>query len=386
MVHCFCIFPPAVNQIIRAMTNDNQNHLYVIVIAGGQAGKFWPLEREAMLTPFLDPAGMGSMLLGALKRAERIVPFEHIVLVTGLHGNSLLKGGEWPYRGQNLLVEPVWRGTAASVALAAAHVRKLDPEAVLLVIPADHYVYDEEACEEVLWKAASVASSREALVVIGIEALRPDTGCGYIQKGAELPMLEPQAPQGTCHLYAVRTVAEKPDYATAVDFISSGDFCWNSGIFVSRIDLLLHEFSRWIPELYRDLLSMSAVAGTRDFRRVAAEVYALLHRQSIESCLMEKSKRVVVITGEFGWAAPRTWDDIIRLKGTSGGDEEDVVLLDSEGVFVRKPQGKVVGCIGVSGLIIVDAGDALLICGRGEAGRLPALLEELIRRGMDGVL
>jgi len=122
-------------------------------------------------------------------------------------------------------------------------------------------------------------------------------------------------------------------------FISSGDFCWNSGIFVSRIDLLLHEFSRWIPELYRDLLSMSAVAGTRDFRRVAAEVYALLHRQSIESCLMEKSKRVVVITGEFGWAAPRTWDDIIRLKGTSGGDEEDVVLLDSEGVFVRKTSG-----------------------------------------------
>ncbi|RTY37831.1 hypothetical protein EKD02_05910 [Chlorobium phaeovibrioides] len=368
------------------MTSHTENHLYAVVIAGVGTRMFWPLEREARPMPFLDPADMGSLLQGVLHRAEGIVPREHIVLVAGLHAKSLLEGVGELYSEHNLLIEPVWRGTAASVALAAAHVRKLDAEAVLLVIPADHVVHDEEACEAVLRQAVAVASVREAMVVVGIEALRPETGCGYIQKGAELPLPEPETPEGSSHLYAVRAVVEKADYATAVDFISSGDFCWNSGIFITRVDLLLHEFSRWIPELYRDLLSLSEVARTRDFKRVSAEVYAWLHRQSIESCLMEKSKRVVVLTGEFGWAAPCTWDDIIRLKGTSGGDEKEVVLLESEGVFVRKPPGRVVCCIGVSGLIVVDAGDALLICCRGEAGRVPGLLEELKRRGMDEVL
>jgi len=368
------------------MTHHTDNHLYAVIIAGGETRELWPLERSANPLPFLDPAGMGSMLLGALHRAGRIVPSEHIVLVAGPHAGRVLEGGGWLYREHNLLVEPLWRGTAASIALATAHVRKLDPEAVLLVIPADHFVPDEEAWDKVMRLAVAVASGREVMVAVGIEALRPETGCGYIQKGAELPLPEPQAPQGSCHLYAVRTVVERADYATAVDFISSGDFCWNSGIFITRVALLLHEFSRWCPELYRDLLSLSEVARTRDFGRVSAEVYALLHRQSIESCLMEKSKKVVVMTGEFGWVTLRTWDDVIRLQGTSGGDEDGVAMLECEGVFVRKPPGRVICCIGVSGLIVVDTGDALLICARGEAGRVPGLLEELKRRGMDGVL
>ncbi|TCD47789.1 mannose-1-phosphate guanylyltransferase [Chlorobium sp. N1] len=361
--------------------------LYAVILAGGSGRALWPMSREGKPGPFLDLLGDGPMIRHTIRRARRITSPEHVLVVTDARGRGLL--GECGVRLEkgSLILEPFQRGTAAAIALAAAHVRRRDPEAVLVVLPSDHVILNEEAFEAVLLSAVAEARRKESLVLLGIRPRSPETVYGYIQAGR--PLGRPHVGGCTANaLYRARSFAEKPDLATAIRFVESGDFYWNSGIFAAHVDVLFEAYRQALPDLYRDMLAIEDAIGTKAEVRVVSEVYSWIHPGSVDAAVMEKVDGIVLLAGEFGWHDPGSWDEVASLvaerRAFAGeGDEPETVRLEGENTFIRKPGGKVVAVIGASELIIVDTPDALLVCAKGESHRIGEALDRLWRERMD---
>jgi mannose-1-phosphate guanylyltransferase len=360
-------------------------NLFPVVMAGGSGTRFWPLSRKAKPKQFLALAGDVPLLAATVSRLPPLAPVERTYVVCGpIHARSVRRIlPRLPE--ENLVVEPCARNTAPCVGLAAVHVARRDERGVMAVLPADHHIARPAAFRDALAAAADVAG-KGAIVTIGIRPTRPETGYGYLKVGG------PLAGGGKRRRLAARTVerfVEKPDRATAARYLSSGDYLWNSGIFVFRADVILEEIGKAMPELRDALATIAAALGTRRARRVLEQVFPRCPAISVDYGVMERSDRIAVVPADFGWSDVGSFAALpeVRAPDASGNVAEgDAMIFDGKGNVVLAQPARPLAVIGLDEIIAVDAGDAVLVCRKDRAQDVKKVVEELTRRGRHELL
>lgn len=325
------------------------------------------------------------MLEQTLARIGPMVESMNTFVVTNtLHYDAVLKLVSFIPK-DNILTEPVGRNTAPCIGLAASWIKRVDPEGVMIVLPADHLVLNREEFLKRLDTAARVASETGALITIGISPTHPETGYGYIQIAEEEQDRNPYRDE---HIYRVKTFAEKPNLETAQKFLQSGDFLWNSGMFVWKVSSILHEIEVHLPELHEQLSTVEASIGTPTYKQALEQAFGLIRGISIDYGVMEKARNVFVVKGDFGWSDVGSWDEVVRLTPTDG--EGNVVrgktiLRDSHSNYVDAGN-KMVAAVGVTDLIIISTDDAVLVCRKGESQNVKEIVDYIRRKQMNEYL
>lgn len=340
---------------------------YVVIMAGGSGTRFWPKSRGARPKQFLAIGGPEPMLRQTLRRVAGSIPADRIYVVTGAaHAeHARLQAPELP--ASNVLIEPEGRNTAPCIAWATRVIREQDPDAAVAVLAADHFIGDVPAFSAHL-ESAFAAAAAGRIVLFGIVPSYPETGYGYIKKGATI------AEAGGRSIFAVERFVEKPDRETAVRYLSDGGFLWNSGMFVFPAALMWVEIARLLPDL---------AAGIETIVGEPAEVgrvYPRLPSISIDYGVMEKTDQIGVLPASFGWSDVGSWDAAMTI-GTADArgnvTRGDVLLIDSKRTLVDAETGRFVALVGVEDLMVVDTEDALLVIRRGESQRVREVVEAL---------
>ena len=361
------------------------NKVCAVIMAGGVGARFWPRSREKYPKQLLEIVGRGTMIQNTVKRLEGVVDMRDVFIVTNKVQKGLVAKQLPSIPEENIIVEPVGRNTAPCIGLAALHVGRVDPQAVMVVLPADHVIEDGEEFRRTLKLAVETARESSSLLTIGIHPMQPETGYGYIQVVEEQGDNNPYLSKG---VFRVKTFAEKPNLQTAERFLASGDFLWNSGMFVWRADVILQEIQRCLPDLYSELQKIGGVLDTPNYQSTLELVYGLIRGISVDYGIMEKSDRVYVIPGRFGWSDIGSWDEVYR---TSGKDDRGnsitgkVVQRDTANSYVFSPD-RLVAMIGVSDLIVINTDDALLICKKGRSQDVKEISDYLKRKQMNEYL
>ena len=352
--------------------------MFAVIMAGGKGSRFWPRSREKTPKHLLDIQGERTIIRETVDRIRPLVPPERTLVVTGRsHAAELIRQlPEIP--AENILIEPVGRNTAPCIGLAALHIQKRVPDAVMLVLPSDHRIGDEAEYRRVLEAAGKTAAEGKPLLTIGIRPTGPEIGYGYIEQGDLFSTIDGR------EIHRVRAIREKPHIGQARAFLQRGGFLWNSGMFVWKASTILGAIERFLPELHAGLMQIREALGTEREEQVVGDIYAGLKAVSIDYGVMEKAEDVLVIPGNFGWSDLGSWD---ALWDVSGRDENGNALrgnfvgIDARDCLVHSP-GKLVALVGVSDLLVVETDDALLICRRGRSQDVRRVVEILEGKGL----
>lgn len=352
----------------------------VVIMAGGKGERFWPRSREGRPKQFLayTPGGP-SLLQQTVARVRPLVAAEDIFVVGEAAHLPLLRGQLPGLPEQNLLAEPAGRNTLPCVAFAAGIVAARYGDAVMAVLPSDHLIEDEETFCADLGRAMAAAGRPGALLTIGLPPQGPETGYGYIHC-AEGPDEE--------GVFPVRSFKEKPDLATAKGYLEKGGYLWNSGIFAWRASTLLAHIEALYPEMHRGVGQIAAAFGKPEYPEMLREVYPRLPALSIDYGLMEKVDGIFVLRGAFGWDDAGSWSVMERL-GTPDAKgnitEGEVLALDCAGSILLGNE-RLIACIGLEDLVVVDTPDALLVCKKQDAQRVREVADALKKRGRKDLL
>ena len=350
--------------------------LYSIIMAGGIGARFWPRSKKKSPKQLLKIMGEKTMIQETFLRLNGLVPRENIFIVT----NEIQKPGimeqlpEVPI--ENIIVEPFGRNTAACIGLASIIINKRSPNAVTFVMPADHIIQDNEKFIATLKTAAQFSYENDALVTIGIQPTKPETGYGYIQ-------IDEDSTKN--NVYKVLTFAEKPNYSTAVNFIKSGDFFWNSGMFTWKIDTILNEIKQYMPDLYEGLFQLSDQLDNPDFQNILSHVYGQLKSVSIDYGIMEKSNKVYLVKGVFSWSDVGSWEAVYDLseKDQDGNVKVGTIYTDlALDSYIYSPE-KFTAVIGLDNIIVINTKNALLICKRDKAQDVKNVIDYLKLNKLD---
>ena len=356
------------------MTTD---HYFALIMAGGSGTRLWPLSRQARPKQALRLVGDRTMFQRSVERLYPVFTPERTFVVTAMEqvGTLLRQAPQLP--GGNFIVEPLARGTASAIGLAALFLRRQDPDATMAVLTADHYIVDDEAFKRVLSAAYQVAQ-QGFLVTLGIKPTFASTGFGYIERGETLTEVEGLA------AYRVNAFREKPDAATAESFVTDGLHTWNSGMFIWRVDRILVEMQRQMPRFYDQLMQIDAALGTDRESLVLSYVWPRVAAQTIDYGIMEGAQDVAVIPADIGWSDIGSWATLLDILP---GDKDGNVVIDADHMGVDTTQtlvygnNRLVATIGVSDLVIVDTDDVLLICSRDRAQEVKKIVEKLRTNG-----
>jgi mannose-1-phosphate guanylyltransferase len=319
------------------------------------------------------------MIQDTVTRLEGLVKKENIFIVTNKLQKQEIKHQLTSIPSENIIEEPFGKNTAAAIGLAAVVIEKKSPDAVMLTLPADHLIKDKAEFQNTLLKSSEFANESKGLVTIGINPSRPETGYGYIQID-ETPFSD--------NIYKVLTFAEKPNYATAVSFLKSGDFLWNSGMFIWRVDSILKEIQIHMPELYDGLTQIQNCLDTVEFERTLSHVYGQLKSVSIDYGVMEKSKSVYLTKGTFSWSDVGSWEEVYQL--TAKDDEGNAsigncYIQSTSESYVFSPK-KFTAVVGLENVIIINTDDALLVCNRDNAQDVKQVVDYLKMKKMTDYL
>ena len=331
--------------------------MYAVIMAGGVGSRFWPRSKEKTPKQLLRIFGENTMIQDTVGRLKGFVEDENIFVITNKIQKPEIVRQLDHVPEENIIEEPFGRNTAACIGLASVIIQKKDKDAVTIILPADHIIKDIDVFHSTLRNAASYADESRGLVTIGIPPSRPETGYGYIQIDDS---------QKKHNIFKVLTFAEKPNYATAVRFLESGDFMWNSGMFIWRADVILEEIKLLMPDLYEELEVINKAVGKPDFEKTVFNAYGQLKSISIDYGIMEKSKKVCLTKGEFSWSDVGSWEEVYQLSGKNkdgnalNGNVYTERTVDS---YIYSPD-KFTAVIGAENLIIINTEEALLICRR----------------------
>ncbi len=362
----------------------SSQNVYAVIMAGGIGSRLWPLSRRKLPKQFLDIFGDGTMIAKTVARLGGVVPTQNIFIVTNKTGKALVRKQLPTIPRKNILVEPTGRNTAPCIALATAFIKKQNPNAVVCTFPSDHLIQNEEMFRQTLRAAIEVAECTGALVTIGIKPDRPETGYGYIQAEQNHEEISTSIKvRFGIHAHKVRTFAEKPDYETAKGFLASGDFLWNSGIFVWRVESISREMQRCVPQLYMDMQVIMNDVGTRKEKKTIENVYSWVHPISIDYAVMEKAETVYVLEGAFDWSDAGSWDEIMKFKLSDAPEDEKVFMYNSKNVLAVKPKHKTIAVVDVDDILVIETGDALLICKRGQSQDVKHIVDMLKRKQLE---
>jgi mannose-1-phosphate guanylyltransferase len=356
------------------------DHLFALIMAGGSGTRFWPASRRLRPKQLLPiaPGSDDSLLVSTIRRIAPLCPPERIVVVTGEHLLAATREAVAAFPGVTVVAEPVPRNTAPCIGWGTAIAMRRDPEAIVMALPSDHHVRDEEAFRQAVTRAVRSAESGP-ITTIGIKPSRPETGFGHIEGSDEI------APGVR---KAVRFV-EKPDRARAEEYVRSGRYFWNSGMFFFRASAMMEAIAQFLPELGAGLGRIEAAArkGAEAEAAETSAVFPTLPSISIDYGVMEKVALLHVVPAEFGWSDVGSWLAAWELgqKDAQGNvADKGSVLVDAAGNLVRilgTTRGKAVALVGVKDLCVIETDDAILVIPRERAQDVRAVVEELGRRG-----
>jgi len=349
---------------------------HAIILAGGRGTRFWPRSRTRTPKQLLNIVGKTTMLEQTVARLRSLVPADHIWTVTNSEQAAALLKQVPSGAKKRVLSEPVGRNTAAAIALAAIHVRHAEKgrDALLAVLPADHYIADAANYRKIVSAALDMARTPHRMVVLGIPPTRPDTGFGYIER-----MGEALHSRGL-PVFAVRRFTEKPREAVAQEYLDSGKYQWNAGMFFWRVSTFLDHLKQHLPKTLAALETAAEHIGKRTYVAKLEKIYRQLENISVDYAILEPATRetaspsVFVIPADIGWSDIGSWAAVYELLAKSAG--ENVIAgatsrnaghtLDAQGNFLWSPT-KFIAAIGVRDLVVVETPDALLVCPRDRA-------------------
>lgn len=350
---------------------------YAVIMAGGSGTRLWPLSLKKCPKQALQLVGGRTMLGHAVDRILPLFGSERIVVVTRDEHRAVLaeKTPELPL--QSFILEPAGRGTAPAIGLAAIHLRKKDPEAIMVVLTADHFIRDTIRFREVL-AAAAKAAAKGHLVTLGINPSSPSTGFGYIKQGESLDAAD------DFPVFNVEKFVEKPDQEKAGAMVKSGDYSWNSGMFIWRVDRILEEFRRQMPDFYAQLTKVESALGTTGYEKVIRDIWPKVAKETIDYGIMEGAKDVVVIPVDIGWTDVGSWGSLFELLSTDKNGNTVVgphLGIDTHNSLVFGGK-RLIATIGVQDLVIVDTENAVLVCPREREQEVKEIVERLGKEGM----
>jgi len=354
-------------------------NVYAVIMAGGVGTRFWPRSREKTPKQLLEIVDKGTMIQNTVKRISDLIEPKNILIVTSKVQKSSISKQLPSVPDENIITEPLGRNTAPCIGLAGLFVRRMDPEAVMVVLPSDHIMHDEEEFRRVLRLAIWVAYESGRLITVGIQPTRPETGYGYIQVVDEDNSTNPYFARG---VFKVKTFAEKPNLTVAQQFLVSGDFLWNSGMFIWRVDAIMREIKNHLPEMNAELIKIDSAIGSEKYDSIVETTYRTIRGISIDYGVMEKAKEVYVIKGNFGWSDVGSWDEVYRISGKDedGNSVTGQTLLQNTKNTLVHAGDKFIATIGVQDLIVIATDDAVLVCKQGQSQDVKEVVDYLRRK------
>ncbi len=355
--------------------------LHAVVMAGGVGTRFWPESRRRRPKQLIDLFGAGTMIQQTLARIEPIVPAGHRWIVTSREQMTITQQALPSFPAHQFIFDAMGRNTAPAIGLAAMRLLQDDPDAVMMVFPADHLIQKEDVFREALLSAAALVENSNYLVTIGMEPTRPETGYGYIQ-------IDSNAPAIADGIFKVKTFAEKPNLQTAIAFVEAREFLWNSGIFIWRADVILQQIADFLPQWYSGLQEIARDMNTAKEEESTWRVFSSLKGISIDYGVMERAPNVAVVRGTFGWSDVGSWEEVWRLSDhDSDGNARrgKTFTVDSKQNLVFAKERMIV-LLGMERFVVVDSGDAILICPRDQSQQVKSVVDALERGGKEDYL
>ena len=353
----------------------SSKHNYVAIMAGGIGSRFWPMSRTAFPKQFLDILNTGKTLIQqTYDRYKKLVPEENIFIITSAEYIPIVKEQLPHVADENILGEPSRKNTAPCVAYISFKLLKSDPEANLVVAPADHLVTETNEFIKTSKKALDFVNHINAFVTLGIKPTHPNTGYGYIQHDTT-----PAAPD----IYKVKTFTEKPNEDLAKTFIASGDFLWNAGIFIWKVKNIVTAFEKHLPEMYEVFAAEKDKFNTDEEKEAIEQIYPQCTNISIDFGIMEKADNVYIIPSSFGWSDLGTWnsawDNMERDYLGNAVAGKNVMIMDATKCMVHASDKKLLVLQGLDDFIVVDTKDALLICRKEKEQEIKEFVAEIKR-------
>ncbi|HZX95000.1 MAG TPA: mannose-1-phosphate guanylyltransferase [Myxococcales bacterium] len=337
--------------------------LHAVILAGGSGTRFWPLSRAKKPKQFLALATGRPLIAETFLRVEPLSSSARTWVVCGKDHAAAVRAALPNLPEPHLVVEPVARNTAPAIGLACVHALREDPDATLMVLPSDHHIARPDAFRDALQTAARACQGGD-LLTLGIKPARPETGYGYLRRGAE------KSPG----VFAVEAFVEKPDAATAQQYVRDPAYAWNAGIFVFRADAMLDALRRHLPAVHAGL--------------TAAGDFAALPSISIDYGVMEPeskgSGRIALVPGDFGWSDVGSFaalPEVRQLDARGNALSGDTLAIDCDGCVVLAEAGRLVAAVGLEGVCVIDAGDAVLVVPRDRAQDVRAVVDALKASG-----
>lgn len=372
------------------------NKNYCVIMAGGIGSRFWPFSRNNRPKQFLDFFGTGhSLIQMTVDRFRPIVPIENMLIVTNVAYKQMILEQIPDMNPEQILCEPARRNTAPCIAYAVAHIKHLvkkragkqgevadweddSMNANIIVAPSDHLILQEQKFQETIRTGLDFISKNDTLLTLGMTPTRPETGYGYIQKSSNTVAKD---------LYEVKTFTEKPNLELAQVFLKTGEFLWNSGIFLWNLRTIRREMREHLPEVAQKFLAGEHTIGTHEEEAYIAEMFPTCPNISIDYGIMEKADSVHVLQADFGWSDLGTWGSLYDL---SQKDEKqnatfkcDAMYYDSEGNAVALPEGHLAVLRGVKNMIVVESNNVLLICPRSEEQQIRQIVMDVEAKHQD---
>ena len=345
-------------------------NIYGVVMAGGSGTRFWPLSRKEKPKQLLNLSGKDVMLNEAIDRLSTITSKDNIFIVTNAKQVPPVKAvTKNKVREENILSEPEARNTAACIGYAAVEILKRHGDGIMVITPADHYIKNVPELTRLFNLAATTAERTNKLITIGITPTYPSTGFGYIQ-----------SENNDSEVKSVLSFKEKPDLKTAEEYIASGDYTWNSGMFIWKASVIMEKFKEFVPDIYDDLIEIQAAIGTEKEQETINEIYPNIRKISIDYAVMEPSSQkneVLVIPGDFGWNDIGSWDmlDVLHTTDENGNISiGDVIQIETSNTYIYSTS-RTVTALGVEDLIVVETPDAVMVCRKDNAQDVKKIVE-----------
>lgn len=360
---------------------------YGVIMAGGGGTRFWPLSRLETPKQLLNLSGKDLMVNEAIARLSKTAALNDIFIVTNeTQVKKMLQATKGRVRSNHVLSEPSARNTAACIGYAAMEILKKYGDGIMVITPSDAYIKNEAEFTRVLGISVKAAEEKDALVTVGIRPTFAATGYGYIKysiKNEELRIknCESSAKQAEAEreVFKVLEFKEKPDEATAKKYLDSGEYVWNSGMFIWKASTILKNFQKFLPSIYADLQRIGNAMGTDDEFNVISDVYPKIESISIDYGIMEKSPDVYVVPGEFGWSDVGSFDmlgvlhDVDENGNVKIGDQINVSTKNS----IIYSSGRLVATIGLENIVVVETPDAVLVCDKSKVQDVKKVVEQL---------
>lgn len=357
-------------------------NLYCIIMAGGSGTRFWPRSRKAKPKQFLTIFGNESLLQSTINRFARFIREDSIYIVSNRGQKEVLEEQTARLPKKNLIYEPIGRNTLPAIGLAALYIAKNDPEGIMVVSPADHLIKNDELFQQSVTTAVQIADEKNGIVTIGITPNAPATGYGYIEIADEIKTGQ------TIRSFEVNRFVEKPKQETAIQYLSSGKFFWNAGIFVFKVSVFLKAVERHAPLIYTHFMKIAQTMDTPEYENTLSELYPQMESISIDYGIMEKAGNVFLVQGDFVWNDLGSWEQVYQFgekdkaQNASAGE---VIFQDTKNSYAWASDG-LLAVVGMDDVIVVKENNMVLVCNRTHAESMKQIVDELKSRQLDKYL